>query len=426
MSHVTNQDKKLSTWLPYFVFACGISYYCFAYLLRVYPSVLYEPISIELGIAAQGLGVLLSFYYFAYAPMQIPVGVTVDKFGVRRSLLGACLISVTGAFLFASATGFTLAAVGRFAIGLGSAFAYVSALKIATLWLPSRYMATAAGCATSGGMIAAILTNIFFARSLDSMGYTFTEWLPVYIGIVLWILIYFFVRDKDKGGVHDEEAHAVSYAQMYHYLKKIAGSGQVWLIGLVGAFLYLPSSVFLDVWAIPYLRDVHNCTLQQATYATSLMLGGWICSSLLTGVISDWMGNRRQPLLAASAISFVVAMILLYVPGLSYSSILVLMFVFGLGCGPHPLCFILAKENFDVVVAGTAISFTNFLIMMGGSIFQPTVGVLLNWVEPNALTSESGRVIYSIASYKYALALMPASLIASMFILLKIKETYQK
>ena len=101
------------------------------------------------------------------------------------------------------------------------------------------------------------------------------------------------------------------------------------------------------------------------------------------------------------------------------------MFIFGVGCGPHPLCFILAKENFNSLVAGTAISFTNFFIMMGGFIFQPAVGVLLDWIEPNA-SMESGRIIYAISSYKYALALMPVSLLISIFIIMQIKETYKK
>jgi len=52
-------------------------------------------------ISAGGFGLLASFYYFAYAPMQLPVGVSVDRLGPRRSLIVACLISTLGVFVFA-------------------------------------------------------------------------------------------------------------------------------------------------------------------------------------------------------------------------------------------------------------------------------------------------------------------------------------
>lgn len=124
--------------------------------------------------------------------------------------------------------------------------------------------------------------------------------------------------------------------------------------------------MFLDSWALPYLMHVKGLTLKDATNAGSIMLSGWILSSLLTGMLSDYMGNRVKPLIWASVISLVLSCILLYGPVMSNSMLFLVMFLFGMGCGPHPLCFILAKENFPTQVAGTAISFANCLIMLGG------------------------------------------------------------
>ena len=260
--------------LPFIVFFSGVLYYCYAYLLRIYPSVISQPLVEHLSLDA-GQYRYNFLLLFAYAPMQVPVGMMVDKIGVRKSLLFACLVATLGSFVFASADYFSMVAGGRFFVGVGCAFAYVSALKIATVWLPKRYLATAAGCTTSGGMIAAILTNIYFAKALETHGFAFTEFIPVVIGVVLLIVIFIFVVENESEG---EVLPALSFDEFKAYLKQIILSKQLWLIGLVGAFLYLPSSVFLDTWATPYLMNVRS----------------YLCNRLLLLVQSCWRDGSLQ------------------------------------------------------------------------------------------------------------------------------------
>src|SRR3990167_2281538 len=87
--------------LAWSIFVTGVLYYCFAYLLRVYPSVMELQLRGYFHITAGGFGLLTAFYYFAYAPMQLPVGVSVDRIGPRRALIFASLMSTLGAFIFA-------------------------------------------------------------------------------------------------------------------------------------------------------------------------------------------------------------------------------------------------------------------------------------------------------------------------------------
>ncbi len=64
-------------------------------------------------ITASGFGLLTSFYYFAYTPLQLPVGVMVDRIGPRRSLIIASIIGTPGVFIFASFKEFDFALMGR-------------------------------------------------------------------------------------------------------------------------------------------------------------------------------------------------------------------------------------------------------------------------------------------------------------------------
>ena len=112
---------------------------------------------------------------------------------------------------------------------------------------------------------------------------------------------------------------------------------------------------------------------------------------------------------------------LVFVSGLSAVEVYCVMFLFGVSCGPHPLCFTMAKENFPVQVAGTAISFANCLVMMGGFLFQPLVGSLIQW--HHKVSSIAAHASYTAKDYHFALSFMPLVLLLSFCMTFFLKET---
>lgn len=410
------------------IFTVGIFYYCLAYLLRVYPNVMEDQLLQHFHTTSFGYSLITVFYYVAYAPMQIPVGVSVDKIGPRKSLLAACLIAMLGVLIFGSTNNMGVALLGRFCIGLGAAFAYVTALKLATLWLPRKYFATATGIVTGLGMVAAAFTEPGFTQLLISHGYTSVMRAPLYAGLALFILILFVIKDKPRNQVNTElleESSPMSYYQLWRYVKLIMRNKQMWLIGLIGCLLYMPSSVFLDAWMIPYLKACNHFTALQAATGNSMMLAGWILSSFLVGFLSDLFGTRKLPLIIACISATIISSLLIFSHGLDTQAIFILLFCFGFACGPHPLCFTLSKENWSKKISGTAVSFTNFLIMMGGFIMQPVIGHLLNagW---HGNFSEGHIRLYSSHDYMSALIIIPVGLIIATILSFFISETYTK
>ncbi len=254
-------------------------------------------------------------------------------------------------------------------VEFGSAFAYVTTLKLAATSLPRKYFGTATGVVTGCGMVAEILTDIYLTHSVKINGFHFVMYFPLFMGIDLIVAILLIIRDKPKEEATTEMA-AISYRQLGDYLLGIIKNRQMWFIGIVGSLLYLPSSVFLDVWAIPYLHYVHHLSPEQASWGVSIVLFGWIMSSFGSGVLSNILGTRKIPLLIASFLAAIVASLILYLNGLPIYVLHPLLFLFGICCGPHPLCFTLSKENNPHKISGTAIAFANFVIMMGGFILR--------------------------------------------------------
>ncbi len=59
------------------------------------------------------------------------------------------------------------------------------------------------------------------------------------------------------------------------------------------------------------------------------------------------------------------------------------------------------KENNPNKISGTAITFTNFVIMIGGFIFQPVVGNISDWLWELDGRLENGIYIYTADNYTY-------------------------
>lgn len=416
----------LESMYPWMIVCCGMLFYCYNYFLRVSPGVMQPELSQAFHITATQFGTLAAFYYYAYTPMQLPAGMIYDKFGVRFVLCVACLIAVMGLSIFVSADNLTMAKTGRFLIGLGSAFAYIGTLKLASIWVSPRRFGMVAGLTTAIGMTAGTLSQKYLTHALETIGYQAALRTALIFGVILSIMIIFLVRNRPKenaetiNGMHTP----INIKQLMGALRIIFTNPQMWLIGLIGCLLYLPSSVFLDLWGVPYLKAVYQLTPEQAVTLSSYTFYGWIISCPIIGAISDKIKRRRLPLTATGSFAALLLCIVFYVPGIVNISLLNgIFFMIGICCGAHPLCFALGKENNPIQISGTAVAVTNMLIMAGGVVFQPVVGKLLDF-HTNSPIGVDGLPIYTAADYTFALSVVPLGVALGIFLAFFLKETY--
>ena len=146
-------------------------FFLYEFMIRVLPAVIEGPLQKQLGVSAGDIGLSMSFYYYAYGPMQIAVGVLLDKLGARGPLSVAALVCAIGALTFAAGSSLFGLGAGRFLMGFGSAFAYVGTVYVATIWFPGRRVAMISGLTKTMGAgvfsssVATSSTMTFFPQS---------------------------------------------------------------------------------------------------------------------------------------------------------------------------------------------------------------------------------------------------------------------
>lgn len=423
MTTKLTQTRFQKKFLPWIMFAMGAMYYCLAYFLRVSPSVMKDDLIAHFKITATEFGTLSSSYYNAYTPMQLFVGVIVDRLGARKVLVSACLICMLGLSIFIHSNTLEVAKTGRFLIGFGSAFAYITVLKLVALWLPPNRFATAAGLTSAFGMSAGIFSQIYLATFVQKIGYKSALSTGLMAGIVLAIVLFLVVRDAPKEKrIEAKSGKQLTFAQTLRGLKSVLCKKETWVIGIVGMLLYLPASAFLDLWGIPYLETAYHVTSKKAAMMIFFVYFGWILAGPLIGALSDKIRLRCMPLLVTSIFSTIFSAMAFYIPNLPMGLLYTLLFLFGVTCGSHPLVFSLSREKNPDQISGTATATTNFFIMLGGVVFQPFMGKILDWHWSGQILD--GVRIYTLADYKFALAVVPIGLLLSCILTLFIKETH--
>jgi len=387
------------------VWLVGASFYCYEFLLRILPGTLQTELSAAFGhISASTFGQLAALYYFAYSPMQLPVGMLIDRFGPRALLTLACLCCTVGSYLFMMFSSLWLAGVGRFLVGFGSSFAFVGGLTIAMHWLPKRYFSLATGLMTTLGMLGLMYGSIKITALTEVMNLSEVLMLTVFAGAVLTVLIFLIMREP-PGTTHTEK---LALPHFFKEVRQVLLSKEVWLIGAIAAALYTSLSVFGELWGKSYLESAHGLSKLQAAKGISAMFLGWAVGAPLGGYFSDKTGNRLGFLVGGALGALVTICVLLFATGLSYTTILILLFIYGVFSGGEIIAFVMAKERAGTAVSGTVFAAINMIVTLGGVVLQPLVGYLLDFSREKSMMHD---VIYSAADYQRALMILPASLI---------------
>lgn len=420
MSHA---NEPLGSWYypkAIIIFLLMALFLCFEMSLQVSPGVMAGQLRSSLHLTAFGLGIMSGVYFVTYTIMQIPSGLMYDRTNFRVLVTVAILICSAGIGIFGFSTGIVSGSFARLLMGFGSAFAFLSVLTVAARYFPPAYFAMLTGIAQLLAAIGGIMGNIPIAWSTDQFGWRHTLWGLMIIGIVLALVIWFFVRKPKPAPQSDTSQSEPVLAT----LKRIVHQPQTWMAALYAFFNWAPVTAFASLWGVPFLETSYHLTTTQAGSLCALIWLGIGIASPFVGGLSDLIDRRNPMLLTTAILGAISVSIVVYVPNLPIWVLGLFLFITGVGSSGQILSFAVVKDFTAQNRTSTSIGFNNMAVVASGILVQPFVGKLLSLhsgITAHTATNHS----YSLSDFKTALIILPIFfIICAVLSLGIIRETY--
>jgi len=413
----TPQAAGVSKRQAIIAFALGTLFFGYAFVQRVSPSVMTAELMRDFSVGGAALGSLSAFYFYAYASIQLPVGMLTDHFGPRKLMSFAAALCALASLGFALSDSVLTASLGRAMIGGTVAFGFVGTLAIAGYWFkPSQY-ALLAGLLQTVGMSGAIFGQAPLRQMVESIGWRDSMNILALVALLLALMLFFLVPMRSS-----EQKQRSAGGSIMQGLKAVTGNPQTWLCSLIGFGMAASMLAFGGLWGVPWLSTAQGYTTTEAAGITSMIFVGWAIFSPLCGWASDHVGRRNLILRAGALISLLALLCLVYLTPDSTIVLMALIFVLGAGGSAMTVCFGSVKELNDINYSSTSLGLMNMCIVGSGAVMQPLIGWLLDLNWDGSL--QQGARVYSAAAYNTAFTSLLVVNLAALTGALLLRETW--
>ena len=286
-----------------------------SYVQRVAISGAAIPITHDLGLSKQDMGLVFGAFGVAYALFEIPMGLMGDRQGVRRTLTQIVLAWSAFTALTGAAWNVTSLVAIRFLFGAGEAGCFPNLTRMLSAWLPARERVTAQSlmwaCARWGGAITPPLTLL----CITWLGWRWAFVSFAALGLVWCVVFLAWFRDDPAkhGAVNAAEKEMLEASRVLtsHGAERSCLSllltRQVAALGLQ-YFCFSYVWYFYITWLQTYLHEGRGQSPERAAALAvlPLLFGGF-------GSLAGAIASRRLPKRVIACIGFVVTAILLIV-----------------------------------------------------------------------------------------------------------------
>ncbi|MGA1840945.1 MAG: MFS transporter [bacterium] len=414
-------------WLIFLLLALA---YFFVYFHRFALSVVAADIDKAFSPSASLMGILGSVYFYCYAFMQFPAGLISDSLGPRKGVTFFLVIASLGSILFGLATFFWIAVIGRILVGLGVSLVFISTMKILSQWFKAKEFAFMAAVLNAVGGLGILTSTAPLAFMTGFLGWRFSFVIIGFLTFVIALLAWFIVKDKpaDKGWPSIEKMENRPEAvnpqpislSLWEGARRVITEKYFWPVAI---WFFFDCGIFFGfgaLWSGPYLMHVYGMSQAKAGIILTMLAVGMIGGSPIISLLSDrFLPSKKKLLMLSSAGLFADILFLNIMPkGLSRFVLLVVFLMLSL-CSSAIVfvAFTTVKELFPVEIAGTSVGTLNLFPFLGGAVFQPLLGRVLDAYP------KSGTSGYPLRAYSAMMLVLLAASVISLLCTFFMKET---
>jgi MFS family permease len=273
------------------------------YFDRVNLTVSHDALYATFGLSNIAFGYLSGAYNWTYALCQLPVGVLLDRFGIRRVGRISALLWSVASFAAAATPNVPGFFGARFLLGVGEAPTFPSNAKAIGLWFPPRERSFATSVFDSAAKFASAIGVPLIGILLIHIGWRLSFAATGLLSFAYFLLFWRIYRDPgddpllteselrhiQSGGVPTTETTLINASESASLGSLLRQRKVIGLALGFGSYNY--AFYLLLTWLPSYLSSaLHIDLLHSFVYtgvpwlfatATDLLIGGWLADSLI-------------------------------------------------------------------------------------------------------------------------------------------------
>ena len=368
------------------------------------------------------LGNLSATYFYATVIFLFPAGLLCDYCSTRRLLLFMMGLVTVSTWFFGSAHNVWQLFIARAFVGITGAFCLIACVKLASRWFSPKRMALVLGLVITLAMLGGMVAQTPFSWLISRVGWQNTINYDVALGVLIFILLFLFVRDYPKGyDIKAEKSKVENQIKFWPAIKRVLKNKQNWLAGLYTSLINLPIMLLGAIWGATYLVQVEKLSYPQATSVSSMLFLGSIVGCPLIGWISDSIKRRKLPMIIGALLCLVNIAAIIYLPQLNLYLLFGLFFLLGLLTSVQVLGYPLLVESNSLRLTARAQGVSSILIMAGG-FTQPLFGWLMNLHWDHKIVNN--LPVYTRADFLWGMSIMSIAFVIAFVIACLTRETH--
>ncbi len=372
---------------------------------RTVAAIMAAPLQADFGLSPQALGVFAGTFHFAFGAMQLFMGIGIDLYGVRRTILAAFPLCIAGALLSALAPGYGALLLGQALIGVGCAPAFlVCTVFIARHFAPQRFAAMS-GMAMALGTLGMLFTGTPLAWLVQQWSWRAGFVVLAALALAAWLWIWRSVHEPVAAPAQ-QEAPRESVREAVLRFAALFTVPHTWGIVVLGAVTYAALISLRGLWLGPMLIERHGFSLVQSGNVALALSVVALCGPMLFGRIDPGPARRRRWIVACT-----LAMAVLFAAMvLPHSALLdvACMLAVGLLSGFIVLQYADVRAAYPAALTGRAMAVFTMAMFLGVAAMQWLTGLVASLAkregaDPYVAVMASIAVLLALAALAFRL-----------------------
>lgn len=379
--------------------------FVFSHFFRSAHAVLATDVAADIGVGADGLGLLSAAFFAGVAVMQIPVGVLFDHFGIRLIIPALMMLAVLGTWGVAAAPGLALMTGGWLLIGIGVSGIFSGALVAFSHWFPDRFTQLASLTVAIGGV-----GNIAAATPL-SLASDMFGWRVAMAGVGVALLIAgaLVVAVVPGGGMSNARSHDTRLKDIWRGLGGMLRNRDLQRLMPVAFVSYASLIAVRGLWAGPFLADRFGLDRVGQGDVVLAMAVAMIAGPMLYARLAGHGERQRRLIVAGGGVSVVFLLLFGFAPFTAVWQAGVVFALLGLAGCYFVLMFSYGRSLFQPEQVGRAVTVINFLCFAGVAVIQSITSWAMSLfpAETGMVAAEGYQLLSAGLSALVVLSLVP-------------------